>query len=184
MVQTRDDQEPVEPEEPLGDAKALTALRFQLCHQAVSLGRGTWDEGARARRGIAALNLTQDVAGDRRRNGAAAAAVLHDDGDAIARPFERCVGDEERVVALLPREVFVLSYARAVLAFGDPPYLHAPGLAGHGQGRLLDARTIGGALGVVHNQLHALADEVEMGQAKSPSAGTSLSPAQAAAHRG
>ena len=88
--------------------------------------------------------------------------MLDDDGDAVPRPLERRVGDEERVVALLPRAVLVLHHARAALALGNPPYLHASGLAGHGERRFLDARAVGGALGVVHDLEHALADDIEV----------------------
>ena len=58
------DQEPVELEQPLGDAKALLAADVQLCHQAGLVLSRHGREGAGPRRRIAALNLTQDVACD------------------------------------------------------------------------------------------------------------------------
>ena len=70
-----------------------------------------------AARRIAPLHLEQDVAADRRRDRRAAAgldaAMLDDDGADIARRADRREGDEQRVVALLPRDLGLPCAGRA-----------------------------------------------------------------------
>src|SRR5690242_20864504 len=111
-------------------------------------GRVLGDGGLRhAPGGIALLGFGQHVAADRRGDrGAAAAAfaaMLHHDGTDITRRVDRCEGDEQRVIALLPRNGGAL--ANAVLALGgaNPPDLRGARFPAHCHRRVGDARPVG-----------------------------------------
>ena len=114
-------------------------------------------------RGVAQLRLAQYVAADRRRHrgaaAAAGAAMLDHGGAHIARRAHRGEGDEERMVALLPRDFTVLAQAVLALVFGDAPDLRGAGLAAHREAGIGDARGIGGAALFVDHRVHAVHDQ-------------------------
>src|SRR5690242_13195920 len=78
-----------------------------------------------AARGIAPLGFDQHVAGDRSGIARPAAAMLDDDGTGVARLVHRREGDEQRMVALAPGNVLVLTHAGRALGHGDAADLGA-----------------------------------------------------------
>src|SRR5260221_2781593 len=115
---------------------------------------------------IAQLRLAQEITADRRRHRRAAArrfaAMLDDDGADIARRDGRREGDEESVIALLPRHVLDLAQPVIALGLRDVADLRGARLAAHLEPGLADARAIGGAALLVDDGAHPVEDEAEV----------------------
>ena len=105
--------------------------------------------------------LGHDVARDRRRRLGAAAAVLDDHRERVARLRVGRERDEQRVIAFLPGLVLVLAHAGRALGVADPADLRGPGLAGERHRRIAEAGLAGGAALAVDDLVHALPDEPE-----------------------
>ena len=85
--------------------------------------------------------------------------MFDDDGTDIARRADRREGDEEGVVALLPRDRRALADAVLALGLADAPHLRGARFAAHRHRRVGDARRIGRAALFVDDGVHAVEHE-------------------------
>ena len=120
---SRDDQHPVYPQQQPADSKAGLAY-FPGFHD--------WGP-------FRLLRSQKQVACDRRGGLGATAAMFDDHSGGVVRLVGRCVADEERMVALRARQLFVLAYAKPALQLGNAPNLRGAGLARHFEPGLLNA---------------------------------------------
>src|ERR1700731_2928086 len=96
----------------------------------------------------------------RRRDGRAAAAAVATVLDYRRAHIPRCAnrgeGEEQRVIALLPRDLPGLAAAARPLVVTDMADLRGARLAPHRKTRLADTRGIGGAALLVDDRVHSV----------------------------
>src|SRR5262249_54032897 len=170
-------QPPADAAELADETEFVPGIGAQTRHGSATRGSGPVSRGVEDRnpvlagnaaRRIAPLCLEQHIAADRRRDSRATAAgraAMLDDGRAnISRRTDRREGDEERVVALLPRDLPNLTGAARALVVANAVDLRSAGLPAHCKTRLQDPRRIGGAALLVDDRVHSV--EHESGDAR------------------
>ena len=114
-------------------------------------------------RRIAALRFEQHIAADRRRHRRPAAgihaAMLDHGGADVTRRLDRRKGDEQRMVALPPRNLRRLADPVIVLPLRDLAHLRGARLAAHRIGRIGNARRVCGAALLVDDCVHPVEHE-------------------------